>query len=133
MQTRAILEAAAEVGRSTSKQPVAEIMVPLVSTLEEFELLKSVIEKTAAAVQKEQGVTLKYHVGTMIELPRACLQAGKLAEQAEFFSFGTNDLTQTTYGLSRDDAGSFLPDYKEKGIVEQDRLFHRLCQYFILS
>ncbi|CAE7263660.1 ppdK [Symbiodinium natans] len=120
MQTRAILEAAAEVGRSTSKQPVAEIMVPLVSTLEEFALLKSVIEKTAAAVQKEQGVTLKYHVGTMIELPRACLQAGKLAEQAEFFSFGTNDLTQTTYGLSRDDAGSFLPDYKEKGIVEQD-------------
>ena len=120
MQARAIFEAAAEVGRSSKKQPVAEVMVPLVATTEELKLLKGVIEKTADAVKKEQGITFTYKVGTMIELPRAALQAGKLAEMAEFFSFGTNDLTQTTYGLSRDDAGSFLPEYKAKGIVEQD-------------
>ena len=115
MQARAIFEAAAEVGRSAKKTPVAEVMVPLVSTLEELVQLKKVIEDTAKQVQKEQGVNFRYHVGTMVELPRAALQAGKLAEQAEFFSFGTNDLTQTTYGLSRDDAGSFLPEYKAKG------------------
>ncbi|CAE7250973.1 ppdK [Symbiodinium natans] len=120
MQARAIFEAAAEVGRSAKKTPVAEVMVPLVSTLEELVQLKKVIEDTAKQVQKEQGVNFRYHVGTMVELPRAALQAGKLAEQAEFFSFGTNDLTQTTYGLSRDDAGSFLPEYKAKGIVETD-------------
>ncbi|CAK9082651.1 Pyruvate [Durusdinium trenchii] len=120
MQARAIFEAAAEVGRSSKKLPVAEVMVPLVATTEELKLLKGVIEKTADAVKKEQGITFTYKVGTMIELPRAALQAGKLAEMAEFFSFGTNDLTQTTYGLSRDDAGSFLPEYKAKGIVEQD-------------
>ena len=97
-----------------------QVMVPLVATTQELSILKGVVEKTAAAVQKEQGVNLGYHVGTMIELPRACLQAGRLAGQAEFFSFGTNDLTQTTYGLSRDDAGAFLPEYKAKGIVEQD-------------
>ena len=120
MQARAIFEAAAEVGRNAQKAPVAEVMVPLVSTLEELVLLKDIIEKTAAAVQKEQGMTFTYRGGTMVELPRAALQAGRLAEQAEFFSFGTNDLTQTTYGLSRDDAGSLLPEYKAKGIVEQD-------------
>ncbi|CAK8999562.1 Pyruvate [Durusdinium trenchii] len=120
MQARAIFEAAAEVGRTSKKLPVAEVMVPLVATTEELKLLKGVIEKTADAVKKEQGITFTYKVGTMIELPRAALQAGKLAEMAEFFSFGTNDLTQTTYGLSRDDAGSFLPEYKAKGIVEQD-------------
>eukprot|EP00438_Fugacium_kawagutii_P021530 Skav233415 [mRNA] locus=scaffold892:187065:191585:+ [translate_table: standard] len=120
MQARAIFGAAAEVGRSSKKQPVAQVMVPLVATVEELKLLKGVIEKTAAEVTKEQGVNFVYKIGTMIELPRAALQAGKLAEMAEFFSFGTNDLTQTTYGLSRDDAGSFLPEYKAKGIVEQD-------------
>ncbi|CAJ1372314.1 unnamed protein product [Effrenium voratum] len=120
MQARAIFEAAAIVGRERGNQPVAEVMVPLVATTQELSILKGVVEKTAAAVQKEQGVNLGYHVGTMIELPRACLQAGRLAGQAEFFSFGTNDLTQTTYGLSRDDAGAFLPEYKAKGIVEQD-------------
>ncbi|CAK9005973.1 unnamed protein product [Durusdinium trenchii] len=120
MQARAIFEAAAEVGRSSKKLPVAEVMVPLAATTEELKLLKGIIEKTADAVKKEQGITFTYKVGTMIELPRAALQAGKLAEMAEFFSFGINDLTQTTYGLSRDDAGSFLPEYKAKGIVEQD-------------
>ena len=120
MQARAIFEAAAEVGRSSKKLPVAEVMVPLVATTEELKLLKGVIEKTADEVKKEQGITFSYKVGTMIELPRAALQAGKLADMAEFFSFGTNDLTQTTYGLSRDDAGSFLPEYKAKGIVETD-------------
>ncbi|CAJ1395159.1 unnamed protein product [Effrenium voratum] len=120
MQARAIFEAAAAVGRAGGAVPVAEVMVPLVATLQELSILKEVVEKTAAAVQKEQGMNFTYRVGTMIELPRACLQAGKLAEQAEFFSFGTNDLTQTTYGMSRDDAGAFLPEYKAKGIVEQD-------------
>ena len=120
MQARAIFEAAAEVGRSSKKLPVAEVMVPLVATTGELELLKGVIEKTADAVKHEQGITFSYKIGTMIELPRAALQAGRLAEKAEFFSFGTNDLTQTTYGLSRDDAGSFLPEYEAKGIVEQD-------------
>ncbi|CAJ1395163.1 unnamed protein product [Effrenium voratum] len=120
MQARAIFEAAAAVGKAGGAVPVAEVMVPLVATLQELSILKEVVEKTAAAVQKEQGMNFTYRVGTMIELPRACLQAGKLAEQAEFFSFGTNDLTQTTYGLSRDDAGAFLPEYKAKGIVEQD-------------
>ena len=95
-------------------------MVPLVATTGELELLKGVIEKTADAVKHEQGITFSYKIGTMIEHARAALQAGRLAEKAEFFSFGTNDLTQTTYGLSRDDAGSFLPEYKAKGIVEQD-------------
>ncbi|CAE7844634.1 ppdK [Symbiodinium necroappetens] len=120
MQARAIFEAAAEVGCSAKKTPVAEVMVPLVSTLEELVQLKKVIEATAQQVQKERGMKFTYRVGTMVELPRAALQAGRLAEQAEFFSFGTNDLTQTTYGLSRDDAGAFLPEYKAKGIVEQD-------------
>ena len=117
MQARAIFEAAAEVGRSSKKPPVAEVMVPLVATTQELSMLKAVIEQTADAVKKEQGMNFEYKVGTMIELPRAALQAGKLAEMAEFFSFGTNDLTQTTWGLSRDDAGSFLPEYKAKGIV----------------
>merc|ERR1719223_419412 len=83
-------------------------------------MLKEVIERTAQKVQEEQGVKLAYSIGTMIELPRAALQAGSIASSAEFFSFGTNDLTQTTWGLSRDDAGAFLPEYKAKGIVEQD-------------
>ncbi|CAJ1401036.1 unnamed protein product [Effrenium voratum] len=120
MQARAIFEAAAEVGKEANRAPVAEVMVPLVATFEELSLLKTVVEQTASEVQKEQKVSINYRVGTMIELPRACLQAGKLAQQADFFSFGTNDLTQTTYGLSRDDAGAFLPEYKAKGIVDTD-------------
>ncbi|CAE8613084.1 unnamed protein product [Polarella glacialis] len=122
MQARAIFEAAAEVALTSEsgRPPVAEVMVPLVATVQEIELLKVIIEDTAVKVQAEQGVSIKYHIGTMIELPRAALQAGPIASVAEFFSFGTNDLTQSTWGLSRDDAGSFLPEYKAKGIVEQD-------------
>eukprot|EP00930_Biecheleria_cincta_P039978 TRINITY_DN2742_c0_g1_i1.p1 TRINITY_DN2742_c0_g1~~TRINITY_DN2742_c0_g1_i1.p1 ORF type:complete len:912 (-),score=226.15 TRINITY_DN2742_c0_g1_i1:235-2970(-) len=122
MQCRAIFEAAAEAGRTCKKgcAPVAEVMVPLVAAVEELELLKKVIQTTAEQVQMEQKVQLTYKIGSMVELPRACLQAGHLANGAEFFSFGTNDLTQTTWGLSRDDAGSFLPEYKSKGIVPQD-------------
>jgi len=122
MQARAVFEAAAEVAKTSAsgKPPVAEIMVPLVATLGELDFNKEVIERTAKEVQAEQGVTFDYKVGTMIELPRAALQAGVLARSAEFFSFGTNDLTQTTFGLSRDDAGAFLPEYKAKGLVEQD-------------
>jgi len=122
MQARAVFEAAAEAGQgeSSGRPPIAEIMVPLVADMKELEILKKVIEDTAEEVQRERGVKLLYRVGTMIELPRACLQAGVLAQAAEFFSFGTNDLTQTTYGLSRDDAGSFLPEYKANGIMEQD-------------
>jgi len=122
MQARAVFEAAIEAGRSSKsgRQPAAEVMVPLVAAIKEIEMLKEVIERTAQKVQEEQGVKLAYSIGTMIELPRAALQAGTIAGTAAFFSFGTNDLTQTTWGLSRDDAGSFLPEYKAKGIVEQD-------------
>ena len=95
--------------------PVAEIMVPLVSSAKELDILKTRIDAIAADVG-----TSDYVVGTMIELPRAALRAGDIAEHAEFFSFGTNDLTQTTFGLSRDDAGRFLPDYVAAGIVEKD-------------
>lgn len=120
MQTRAIFEAVASLGRRQQVVPTVEVMVPLVSHVEEFKILKLVVEKTALAVQREQGMSFKYHIGAMVELPRACLQAEKLAQSAEFFSFGSNDLTQSTYGLSRDDASTFLPDYKAKGILEQD-------------
>ena len=117
MQARAIFGAAAQVKNC---QPMVEVMVPLVASVEEFVAIKSVIVKTAEAVQAEEGVKLQYRVGSMIELPRAALQAGRLAEQAEFFSFGTNDLTQTVYGLSRDDVGSFINTYKAKGVMEED-------------
>jgi pyruvate,orthophosphate dikinase len=115
MQARAIFEAQALVHKETGKMPVAEIMVPLVSSAKELELLKTRIDAIAADVG-----TSDYIVGTMIELPRAALRAGDIAPYAEFFSFGTNDLTQTTFGLSRDDAGRFLPDYVAAGIVEKD-------------
>jgi len=95
-------------------------MVPLIATKAEFDLVKARIDATAQAVARETGITLKYHVGTMIELPRACLKAGEIAESAEFFSFGTNDLTQTTFGISRDDAASFLGTYVARGILEID-------------
>lgn len=115
MQARAIFEAQALVHKETGVMPVAEIMVPLVSSAKELELLKARIDGVAADVG-----TSDYIVGTMIELPRAALRAGDIAPHAEFFSFGTNDLTQTTFGLSRDDAGRFLPDYVAAGIVEKD-------------
>jgi len=122
MQARAVFEAALEAGRrsKSGKTPVAEVMVPLVATVQEIEILKAVIERTAESVQQEQGAKLAYRIGTMIELPRAALQAGAIAKTTEFFSFGTNDLTQTTWGLSRDDAGGFLPEYKAKDIVSGD-------------
>ena len=120
MQARAIFEAAVEAGRKAGKGVVPEIMIPLVATKAELEILKKAIDKVAADVQAETKTKLAYLVGTMIELPRAALRAGDIAESAEFFSFGTNDLTQTTFGLSRDDAGSFLPEYQAKDILPSD-------------
>ncbi|MGQ3360245.1 MAG: pyruvate, phosphate dikinase [Phreatobacter sp.] len=120
MQARAIFEAAVEAGRKSGKPVVPEVMVPLVATKAELDLVKARIVAMAEAVIKETGASLDYIVGTMIELPRAALQAGKIAESAEFFSFGTNDLTQTTFGISRDDAASFLNPYLAKGIIEVD-------------
>jgi pyruvate,orthophosphate dikinase len=120
MQARAIFEAACNVQKETGTPVCPEIMIPLIATVKEFDLLKKVVDDAGAAVMKEKGVTIDYMTGTMIELPRAALLAGKIAETAEFFSYGTNDLTQTCYGLSRDDAGSFLPDYQKQGIFEQD-------------
>ncbi|MBF0166331.1 MAG: pyruvate, phosphate dikinase [Alphaproteobacteria bacterium] len=119
MQAQAIFEAAVEVSK-TGEPVVPEIMIPLVSTKKELDLMKASVDKMAAEVFAKAGKTLVYHVGTMIELPRAALQAGSIAETAEFFSFGTNDLTQTTLGMSRDDSGPFLEVYRAKGIYEQD-------------
>ena len=120
MQARAVFEAAVEVMSKTGKTIVPEIMIPLVGTKKELDLAKAVVVKVADEVMAESGKKFEYHVGTMIELPRAAITADKIAETAEFFSFGTNDLTQTTLGMSRDDAGSFLPEYVQKGIYEQD-------------
>jgi pyruvate,orthophosphate dikinase len=120
MQARAIFEAAAEAGKRTGKPVVPEIMVPLIAGRTEFDLVKARIDAMAQAVAQESGARLKYQVGTMIELPRAALLAGEIAETAEFFSFGTNDLTQTTFGISRDDAASFLGIYAAKGILAAD-------------
>jgi pyruvate,orthophosphate dikinase len=120
MQARAIFEAAAEVISTDGIAVNPEIMIPLIATRHEFDILKEIVDRVAGEVQKEKGVTLDYLTGTMIELPRACLQAEQIAEAAEFFSFGTNDLTQTTFGLSRDDSGSFLGDYERAGIFERD-------------
>lgn len=120
MQARAIFEAAVEVAEKTGAAPIPEVMVPLVATRRELELMKDVIDKTAAAVFAEKGRTLDYLVGTMIELPRAALKAGEIAEVGAFFSFGTNDLTQTALGVSRDDAGRFLGAYVDKGIYAKD-------------
>ncbi len=120
MQARAIFEAAVEAEKRTGKAVGLEVMVPLIATKAEFDLIKTRIDITAQAVMKETGKKLAYQVGTMIELPRACLMAGDIAHTAEFFSFGTNDLTQTTYGISRDDAASFLGTYVAKGILEID-------------
>jgi pyruvate,orthophosphate dikinase len=120
MQARAIFEAAVEAEKRTGEAVGLEVMVPLIATKAEFDLVKARIDATAQSVMKETGKKLAYQVGTMIELPRACLMAGDIAQTAEFFSFGTNDLTQTTYGISRDDAASFLGTYVSKGILEID-------------
>ncbi|WP_445501586.1 pyruvate, phosphate dikinase [Microvirga sp. G4-2] len=120
MQARAIFEAAVEAGRTTGQPVVPEVMVPLVMTKPELDLVKDRIVAMADAVAKESGVTVEYQVGTMIELPRAALRAGEIAQSAEFFSFGTNDLTQTTLGISRDDAASFLGPYTQKGLLPAD-------------
>ncbi len=120
MQARAIFEAAVEVGKRTGKPVVPEVMVPLIATRAELDLVKSRIDAMAQAVAKETKTKVDYQVGTMIELPRAALKAGEIAESAEFFSYGTNDLTQTTFGISRDDAASFLGAYTAKGILAVD-------------
>jgi pyruvate,orthophosphate dikinase len=120
MQARAIFEAAVEAGRSTGKTVVPEIMVPLIAGKAELDLVKERIDAMAETVSAETKSSVKYQVGTMIELPRAALMAGEIAETAEFFSFGTNDLTQTTFGISRDDAASFLGIYTSKGILAGD-------------
>jgi pyruvate,orthophosphate dikinase len=120
MQARAIFEAAAEAAKRTGKPVVPEVMVPLIATKAEFDLVKERIDAMAQAVAKERGAKIDYQVGTMIELPRAALMAGEIAQSAEFFSFGTNDLTQTTFGISRDDAASFLGPYTARGILKSD-------------
>jgi pyruvate,orthophosphate dikinase len=120
MQARAIFEAAVITGKETHKAPVPEIMIPLVMTRRELEITRALVDKVAQEVFAESGYHVQYLVGTMIELPRAALTADAIAESADFFSFGTNDLTQTVFGLSRDDAGKFLPTYVEKGILPKD-------------
>src|SRR6185437_9115644 len=120
MQARAIFEAAIEAAKRTGEPVVPEVMVPLIAGKAEFDLVKARIDAMAEAVAKEKGAKVNYQVGTMIELPRAALLAGEIAETAEFFSFGTNDLTQTTFGISRDDAASFLGIYTARGILPVD-------------
>ncbi|MEE4450360.1 pyruvate, phosphate dikinase [Novosphingobium resinovorum] len=120
MQARAIFEAACDVASASGEAIVPEVMIPLVATKRELAILKKVVDQAAAKVFEEKGKTLDYLVGTMIELPRAALMAGEIAEEAKFFSFGTNDLTQTTLGVSRDDAARFLSPYVEKGIYPRD-------------
>ncbi len=120
MQARAIFEAAVEAQKATGKPVMPEVMVPLIATKTELDLVKERIDAMAELVAKETGTKVKYQVGTMIELPRAALKASEIAETAEFFSFGTNDLTQTTFGISRDDAASFLGFYTAKGILPTD-------------
>lgn len=120
MQARAIFEAAVEAGRKAGALVVPEIMVPLVGLVKELDYVKARIDAVAKSVMDETGVKIDYLTGTMIELPRAAIRAHVIAESAEFFSFGTNDLTQTTFGISRDDAASFLETYRQKGIIDQD-------------
>jgi len=120
MQAAAIFEAAVAVIKETGETIEPEIMVPLIATKREFDILKAMIDRIGNEVMKRSGLTVKYLVGTMIELPRAALLAGEVAETAEFFSFGTNDLTQTVFGLSRDDAASFIGSYQKLGIFEHD-------------
>jgi len=120
MQARAIFEAAADISKELGNAVIPEVMIPLAMSKAELDILKLVIDKQAKAVMTEKGITIEYLVGTMIELPRAALKANELAETAEFFSFGTNDLTQTTFGISRDDSAAFIEDYKRQGILEHD-------------
>ena len=120
MQVRAIIEAACEIVAGGKPAPCPEIMHPLVAKGEEMKYLRVLTDRVASQVMEEKGVTIAYQVGTMVELPRAALRAADLAENAEFFSFGTNDLTQTTFGISRDDSGRFLNAYIDKGIFEKD-------------
>ena len=120
MQARAIFEAAIEAGQALHDRVIPEIMVPLVVSKGELDIVKARIADVARAVEKERGTSLAYSVGTMVELPRSCLMAGEIGASADFFSFGTNDLTQTTFGLSRDDAGRFLGEYVDKGILQHD-------------
>ncbi|MCL1796073.1 MAG: pyruvate, phosphate dikinase, partial [Clostridia bacterium] len=127
MQTRAIIEAALNVAKESGKSIVPEIMIPLIGEVKEYAFVQDIVKATAQAVFAEKGATIEYMVGTMVEIPRACLTADKIAEQAEFFSFGTNDLTQMTFGFSRDDAGKYLDAYYSKNIFEADP-FARLDQ-----
>ena len=120
MQARAIFEAATAVQQKTGETVCPEIMVPLIATKKEFDILKDMIDGIGAEIAKASGVAIDYMVGTMIELPRAALLAGEIAKSAEFFSYGTNDLTQTTYGLSRDDAASFISTYQKQAIFAHD-------------
>jgi pyruvate,orthophosphate dikinase len=120
MQCRAIFEASAKVSKESGMTVVPEVMIPLVASEQEYDIMHNLVQRVAKNVSDETGAKLEFLTGTMIELPRACLQADRIAEKAEFFSYGTNDLTQTTYGLSRDDSGSFLERYKDQGIYEQD-------------
>jgi pyruvate,orthophosphate dikinase len=120
MQARAIFEAATEVARRTGKAPIPEVMVPLVASRNELDRVKERVDAVAGQVAKETGIAIPYSVGTMIELPRAALRAADIAEAADFFSFGTNDLTQTTFGISRDDAARFIGEYTAKGVFRMD-------------
>jgi pyruvate,orthophosphate dikinase len=119
MQARAILEAAVELSEE-GVEVLPEIMVPLIGTVEEFVNQRDLIRATAETVFAEKGARVDYLIGTMIEIPRAALTAGDISKEAEFFSFGTNDLTQMTFGYSRDDAGTFLPDYVDRKILKDD-------------
>jgi len=120
MQTRALMEAAIEVNHEDGLHIVPEIMIPLVGEVKELKFVKDIVVETAEAVKKEKGSDISYHIGTMIEIPRAALTADEIAKEAEFFSFGTNDLTQMTFGFSRDDAGKFLDSYYQNKIYESD-------------
>src|SRR5574344_1954868 len=120
MQATAIIQAALKASKELGHDVTPEIMIPLTGELKEFKYAKNVVIEAVESEMKKENHILKYHVGTMIEIPRGCLQAGNSAKEAEFFSFGTNDLTQLTLGFSRDDAGQFLPYYYEKKIYELD-------------
>jgi pyruvate,orthophosphate dikinase len=120
MQARAIFEAVCSVAKTTGQSPIPEVMVPLAATAQEIAICRAEIDSAAAEVMAETSMNITYLVGTMVELPRASICANELAVEAEFFSFGTNDLTQTSLGISRDDAGSFLHDYADKDIYPAD-------------
>ena len=120
MQCRAIFEALVDLKKANQKSAFPEIMIPLVSTEAEIKIMKDLVIKIAKEVQKEKKTKIEFLVGTMIELPRAAIKAKEIAKHAEFFSFGTNDLTQTTFGISRDDSGKFLNDYIENKIFDID-------------